>query len=267
METEKKYKPVLLEWLEEMFEHAKQKQWYETYHAFDVHGVISRPDYRKTETIGQEFTINYYPYAKETLQFLTKNRPDMILFLFTSSYPDEIDKYMEQFEKDGIHFKFVNENPDISDAKGSFGCYDKKPYWNSIWEDKAGFKPEIDWLPFYNYFYYSSYKPDPSWSFKTDENYHEKIKPTKFSDLTDEQLIEFAKLRLINKRDGEYNNYVILDNIKIEDRWNTINHEFGVSFIIQSKEWSPYRESIIFNKFHINEIVYLIKCGIKFEKL
>jgi len=168
------YKPALLKWMEEMFEHASKKQWYETYHGFDVHGVISKPDYRKTEVIGQEFEINYYPFAKETLQFITKNRPDMILFLFTSSYPGEIKKYLDQFEKDGIFFKFVNENPDISDTKGSFGCYDKKPYFNSLWEDKAGFNPLTDWEPIYNYFVNSDYKPDPNWSFKSDEDYHEK---------------------------------------------------------------------------------------------
>ncbi len=41
------YKPALLEWLEKMFAHAKEKKWYETFHAFDIHGVISKPSYRK----------------------------------------------------------------------------------------------------------------------------------------------------------------------------------------------------------------------------
>lgn len=165
------YKPALLYWLEQMFKHSEEKEWYETYHAFDIHGVISKPDYRKT---GEEFKINYYPYAKETLQFLTKNRPDMILFIMTSSYPKEIDCYMRQFEKDNIFFKYVNENPEITDTKGSFGYYDKKPYFNSYWEDKAGFRPDKDWKPIYKYFTTSAYKPNPEWSFKTIEKYHKK---------------------------------------------------------------------------------------------
>jgi hypothetical protein len=168
----KMYIPSLLTKLDEMFKHAEKKQWYETYHGFDIHGVISKPDYRKTEKIGQEFTINYYPYAKELLQYLTKYRPDMILFLHTSSYPAEIERYMEQFKRDGIFFKYVNENPEISDAKGSFGCYDSKPYFNSYWEDKAGFQPEKDWKPLYEYFINTKYRPDPKWSFKTLETYH-----------------------------------------------------------------------------------------------
>jgi len=163
------YKPSLLDWLETMFKHAESKEWYETYHSFDIHGVISKPDYRKD---GAEFEISYYPYAKETLQFLTKNRPDMIKFLFTSSYPTEIECYMKQFEKDDIFFKYVNENPEVSDSKGSFGCYDKKPYFNSYFEDKAGFRPMIDWKPIYKYFKKSKYKPESSWSTKTVEEYH-----------------------------------------------------------------------------------------------
>jgi len=160
------YKPSLLIWIEKMFKHAEQKQWYQTYHSFDIHGVISKPDYRKS------YEINYYPYAKETLQYLTKNRPDMVLFLFTSSYQDEIDKYLELFEKDGIKFAYVNENPEISDTKGAFGCYDKKPYFNSYWEDKSGFRPEYDWEPLLKYFKKNKYVPNPEWNIKFKEDYH-----------------------------------------------------------------------------------------------
>jgi hypothetical protein len=160
------YKPSLLIWIEKMFKHAEQKQWYQTYHSFDIHGVISKPDYRKS------YEINYYPYAKETLQYLTKNRPDMVLFLFTSSYPDEIDKYLDIFKKDGINFKYVNENPEISTAKGAYGYYDKKPYFNAIFEDKSGFNPNIDWKPILKYFKKCKYNPDPKWDMKFKEDYH-----------------------------------------------------------------------------------------------
>jgi hypothetical protein len=272
MET---YKPALLIWMEKMFKHARERQWFETYHCFDVHGVISNPDYRKTEKVGKEFKINYYPWAKETLQYLTKNRPDMILFIYTSSYKKEIERYMEQFKKDGIHFKYVNENPEISDAKGSFGCYDKKPYWNSIWEDKAGFDPEIDWKSFYDYFTTSDYKPDPSWSFKSDESYHEKIKPISYKDLTDEQLIEFAKLRIDNSPEWKsygrlyyekhVNKKITIKKITIEDKHNY--DYFCVSFIVKTKEFADERLPIQFDRFYPNEISYLIKCGINFEML
>lgn len=154
-------------WIEKMFAHAEQRKWYETYWFIDLHGVISKPDYRKTVK-----EIEYYDHVKETLQYITKNRPDVIMILFTSSYPDELKIYMKQFEEDDIFFKYVNENPEITDLKGNFGCYDKKPYYNVIIDDKGGFNPETDWLPIYNYFLNATYKPDPSWSFKTVETYH-----------------------------------------------------------------------------------------------
>ena len=115
-----------------MFKHSEQRQWYETYWALDIHGVISKPDYRKGK--GNK-DIQYYPYAKETLQLLSK-RDDIKMFMFTSSYPEEIVLYSKIFEKDGINFRWINENPDISDVKGCYGFYEKKPYYNCLFEDK-----------------------------------------------------------------------------------------------------------------------------------
>lgn len=161
------YSPQLLTWIKKMFNHAKEKKWYETYWFIDLHGVISKPDYRK-DVKG----IEYYPYVKETLQYITKERKDVVMILFTSSYPYELEIYMKQFKDDDIHFKYINENPEISDTKGSFGCYDKKPYYNVIIDDKGGFVPEIDWQPIYEYFLNSDYKPNPKLSFKTKEIYH-----------------------------------------------------------------------------------------------
>lgn len=163
------YKPSLLKWIEKMFIHAEKKQWYETYWFFDLHGVISKPDYRK-----EVKEIIYYPYAKETLQFITKNRPDIIMILFTSSSPEELLVYTDILKKDGINFKYINENPEVTNAKGAFGYYDKKPYYNVLFEDKAGFEPLDDWKPILEYFTNSQYKPDPSWSFKSVETYHKK---------------------------------------------------------------------------------------------
>lgn len=162
-------KSALLKWIEKMFIHAERKQWYETYWFFDLHGVISKPDYRK-----EVKEIIYYPYAKETLQFISKNRPDIVMILFTSSSPEELKVYCDILEKDGIHFKYINENPEVTGAKGAFGYYDKKPYYNVLFEDKAGFDPDEDWKPILEYFTNSPYKPDPSWSFKTIETYHKK---------------------------------------------------------------------------------------------
>lgn len=161
------YKPQLLVWIEKMFNHAKNQNWFYVYFAIDIHGVISQPDYRKTLK-----EITYYPYAKETLQLLSQ-REDIVMFLFTSSYPEEVQKYVEIFKKDDINFKYVNENPEISESKGSFGYYEKKPYFNVYFEDKSGYNPLTDWKPIYRYFKKTKYRPNPKWSTKYKEDYHE----------------------------------------------------------------------------------------------
>jgi hypothetical protein len=153
----------IVAWVQKMFEHAFQKEWFETYWAIDLHGVVIYPNHTKDKK-----KVVYYPYAKETLQILTL-RPDIIMFTYTASYPEQLSGYLEQFINDDIRFNFINENPDISESKGHFGCFDKKPYYNVVFEDKAGFDPFNDWEPLYELFtLYEklNYKPDPKWDRK-----------------------------------------------------------------------------------------------------
>jgi hypothetical protein len=159
------FEPDILVWIKTMFKHAEERQWDRVYFTFDLHGTISCPDYRKKIK-----KIKYYPYAKETLQLLTK-RDDIKMILWSSSYPDELEIYKNQLEEDDIIFDFIGENPEISDAKGAFGYYNQKHYFNLLVEDKSGFNPN-SWESLYNYFNNQTYRPDPSWSIKYDEKYH-----------------------------------------------------------------------------------------------
>jgi hypothetical protein len=154
-------------WIDKMFKHATKHKWYHTYWFIDLHGVISKPDYRKISK-----TIDYYPDAKKTLKYITEHRPDIVLILFTSSYPEEIEKYVNIMKQDGIVFKYVNENPEINDGNGSFGCYDKKPYYNVLLDDKAGFNPYENWSEIYKYLSETTYMPMKYWKQKTKEEYH-----------------------------------------------------------------------------------------------
>ena len=155
--------PQILTWIKTMFEHAEKKKWYETYFAFDIHGTISIPDYRKgiKKTPSEISKVIYYPFAKETLQLITENRPDIKKIIWSSSYPEELNSYIETFKNDAIVFEYINENPEVADAKGSFGFYDKKFYFNALFEDKSGFDPEKDWKPIYQYFKETKYRPNP----------------------------------------------------------------------------------------------------------
>lgn len=164
--VENNHKPTIIKWIETMFQHAKNKKWFETYWCVDIHGTIAEPDYRKKFK-----ALNFYPYAKETLQLMSK-RKDIVMIMFTSSYPKEIEIYEKNFKEAGITFNYVNENPEIDSAKGSFGYYEKKPYFNVLFDDKAGFDPFTDWEFLYNYFMNTTYIPDPVWSMKYKKEHH-----------------------------------------------------------------------------------------------
>jgi hypothetical protein len=149
--------------ISKMFQNAFKKEYFETYWAFDVHGVILRPNYR-VEPLEAEF----YPFAKETLQLLS-TRKDIVLILFTSSYPKELEFYLKIFEENDIKFKYINENPEVDSSMGNFGDYTKKFYFNLMFEDKAGFLPEEHWEPILNLlleYEKLNYKPNSKWTTK-----------------------------------------------------------------------------------------------------
>jgi hypothetical protein len=152
---------MIVDFIQRMFLHSFEKEWYETYWAFDLHGTIIKPTYKGTEMI-------YYPYAKETLQILTK-RKDTKLILWTSSFPGEIAEYIVGFAKNGIVWDAVNENSGISSKNGNFGYYEDKFYFNVLFDDKAGFDPEKEWKTVYEFLVECeliNFLPKPEWTTK-----------------------------------------------------------------------------------------------------
>lgn len=123
--------------IKKAFAHAEKKQWNKTYWAFDIHETMIRPNW-SVENIPTEF----YPGAKEALQLISK-RKDVTRILYTCSHPHELEKYLDFFRSHDIHFDYVNENPEVESKK--YGYYEKKPYFNVLFEDKAGFEPMEDW--------------------------------------------------------------------------------------------------------------------------
>lgn len=154
---------MMVTWIDKMFKHAFKKEWFITYWAFDIHGTVLIPTFRK-----DSYDSDFYPYAKETLQLLSK-RDDIVMIISTSSYPQEIEHYQKVFKENDIHFKYVNENPDIDSTKGNFGYYENKFYFNVLFEDKAAFDPETEWEQIYNLlkkYEKENYLPNPKWTTK-----------------------------------------------------------------------------------------------------
>ncbi len=128
---------------EKTFAKSQKNHWYEKYIMIDVHGVITIPNYEIDEIL-----IEYPPFAKEALQILTE-RDDIRLILFTSSYPDQTYRYIDCLEADGIHFNYINENPEIRSYE-DFGYYETKPYFDVFLDDKAGFD-YTEWEDIYEF--------------------------------------------------------------------------------------------------------------------
>lgn len=130
--------------IDKSFKIAEKRNWAYTYWFFDLHETVLYPDY------DNKTPLKFYPYAKEVLQYLS-NRSDIKTGIFTCSYPNEIDRYLKFFRKNKIHFDLVNnKNDDVADT--AYGYYRDKPYYNVLFEDKAGFDANEDWKLVKDYF-------------------------------------------------------------------------------------------------------------------
>jgi len=125
--------------LKNHFEIKEKRGWDKTYWFFDIHGTVIKPNYK-----ANDIPTEFYPHAKEALQFISE-LDDIVMVLYTCSHPHEIEQYLKLFEENNIRFKYVNENPEVPTDINGYGCYDKKPYMNVLFEDKAGFDPNTEW--------------------------------------------------------------------------------------------------------------------------
>lgn len=138
---------------EDAFGRSKAKGWDRVYVMVDLHGTIFKPCYHNEEK------FEYYPWAKETLQLMTKFEYkydfDIMLILWTSSTSESLKAYFEKFRNDNIYFHYINENPYVvaqsSDPKSS--TFVDKFYFNVGLDDKFGFDPEHDWAEIYKFLY------------------------------------------------------------------------------------------------------------------
>jgi len=126
----------LINYIDNLLKNKEKNGWNYVYIVVDVHNTILIPSFDKEEQ------FIFYDYAKNVLQELSK-RSDIKLIMWTSTYPDKIQSYLDKFEKEGIHFNYVNCNPEMSNT--SFGCFDSKFYFDVIIDDKCGFNPHKDW--------------------------------------------------------------------------------------------------------------------------
>lgn len=127
---------------ETAFKRMKEKGWDKIYILVDIHDTVFEATYSKDEY------YRWFPYAKEALHLMSIN-PRISLILWSSSYTDAIEKYINTFEKSKIHFDMVNVNKETEDNELS--CFAQKTYFNVGIDDKFGFDARVDWEMIYRY--------------------------------------------------------------------------------------------------------------------
>lgn len=127
---------------ETAFKRMKEKGWDKIYILVDIHDTVFEATYSKDEY------YRWFPYAKEALHLMSIN-PRISLILWSSSYTNAIEKYIDTFEKSKIHFDMVNVNKETEDNELS--CFAQKTYFNVGIDDKFGFDARVDWEMIYHY--------------------------------------------------------------------------------------------------------------------
>lgn len=124
---------------------AARKGWDYIYVFMDLHSTLIKPNYKSGEV-----PTEFYKGALEALKLLYIAK-DTKLIMYTCSHPHEIEQYERLFLRHGIRFDYINENPEVTTTPQGYGCYDMKPYFNVLFDDKAGFDATEDWQEVLDY--------------------------------------------------------------------------------------------------------------------
>lgn len=119
--------------IQRTFEMKVERGWDTIYFAIDLHCTLVKPGSK---------TIEFYPGAVEVIKWFNQ-RKDIKLILWTSIYPDEVERFCKECSKLGIAFDFLNNNPLEKNNERSF--FGQKFYFNILLDDKSGFVGETDW--------------------------------------------------------------------------------------------------------------------------
>ena len=122
--------------LKRQYQRFLERNWDTIYYVVDVHEVILKPDYEKMAS-------EYYPAALKTLKMLS-NREEVCLIMWTASSKKHREQYLKKFRKDGINFRYINENPEVAEIS-KWGDYKSKMYANVGLDDKFAFDPHVHW--------------------------------------------------------------------------------------------------------------------------
>jgi len=123
--------------IEKAFNDKTTRNWEKLFICVDLHDTIIQGKHSLNKD-----NIEYLPNAIKVLQNLSK-RKDIVLILWSSSHIVTVAKALDKLEKQGVYFKYVNNNPEC--PSNEMCDFSKKFYINIIFDDKAGFEKD-DWF-------------------------------------------------------------------------------------------------------------------------
>lgn len=88
---------------------------------------------------------NYHPNALKVLRYLS-SREDFVLILWTSSHLTPTIKVVTDLRREGVIFKYVNQNPECPNDELCDFTGTGKFYFNILLDDKSGFEGATDWF-------------------------------------------------------------------------------------------------------------------------
>jgi hypothetical protein len=122
--------------IERSYNIMKTRGWDKIFVFVDIHETMLKPNWNADTTPHE-----WFPYAEEVMREMS-DRKDMCLILYTCSTYADVEKYLAFFEQHGVVFEHVNCNPQA--ASTDYACFDDKPYFNVMLDDKAGFEASLD---------------------------------------------------------------------------------------------------------------------------
>jgi hypothetical protein len=119
--------------IQKAYQTARARDWDTIYVLVDCHDTIACSNYRDAE-------MEFYLEAIQALKALGAF-PEVYLTLWTSCYEQDAKRILERLEELDVVFHSFNQTPVGNTITG---CFDSKPYFSVLIDDKAGFLPE-DW--------------------------------------------------------------------------------------------------------------------------
>jgi len=124
--------------IERSFKDKAKRGWEKLFVCVDVHDVILEGKYNLMND-----GASFMPNAINVLKNLSQ-RKDIVLIMWTSSYPAPVENLQFWLKASGVNFQYVNENPECPNT--TLCDFNRKFYFNILLDDKAGFVGETDWF-------------------------------------------------------------------------------------------------------------------------